>query len=81
MALVDSTLASALNSLFAEADTKAKTTTPMTQSEFNTKFAKCISDFVKTATVTTPAGVAVSTTGSPTAQTGATTAPGIGEIS
>lgn len=31
--------------------------------------------------VTTPAGVTVSTTGSASAQTGATTAPGIGSVS
>lgn len=37
--------------------------------------------WIKQATVTTPAGVAVSTAGTAAAQTGATTAPGIGSIS
>jgi hypothetical protein len=43
--------------------------------------AKIIADAIKSGTVTTPAGVAVATAGSPSAQTGATTAPGIGTIS
>lgn len=47
--------------------------------------AQVISDqvdtYIKTGTVTTPAGVAVATTGTAAAQTGATTAPGIGSIS
>jgi len=37
--------------------------------------------WIKTATVTIPPGVAVSTSGSATSQVGATTAPGIGSIS
>lgn len=81
MAMVDSTLVAALDALFTEADNAAKTSTPMTKSQFNTKLAKCISDFIKTATVTTPLGVPVSTTGTAAAQTGATTAPGVGTIS
>ena len=36
--------------------------------------------WIKQATVTTPAGVAVATAGTAAAQTGATTAPGIGSI-
>ncbi len=45
------------------------------------KLANAIDKFVKSGTVTTPAGVAVATVGSPSAQTGATTVPGIGTIS
>jgi hypothetical protein len=37
--------------------------------------------WIKTATVTVAQGIPVSTTGSPAAQTGATTAPGTGTIS
>jgi hypothetical protein len=37
--------------------------------------------WIKTATVTVQAGIAVATAGSPTAQTGATTSPGTGTIS
>jgi len=37
--------------------------------------------YIRTATVTTPPGVAVTTAGSAVAQTGVTTAPGIGIIS
>lgn len=36
--------------------------------------------YIRTATVTIPSGIAVATAGSATAQTGATTAPGVGAI-
>jgi hypothetical protein len=45
------------------------------------KIANAIDVYVKTATVTIPAGVAVATSGSAVAQTGATTAPGVGDLS
>ena len=45
------------------------------------KIADAVHAYVVGATVTVPPGVAVATAGSPTAQTGATTAPGIGTIS
>lgn len=77
----DTTLKTALNTLFENADKASKTSTPMSQNDFNAAFAKCISDFIKTATVTTPLGVPVSTAGTATAQTGATTAAGVGTIS
>ncbi len=43
--------------------------------------ASSIDSYIKSATVTIPAGIPVSTTGSPAAQTGASTAPAIGSIS
>lgn len=49
--------------------------------DFADGLASLIETFVKSGTVTVPAGVAVSTTGTAAAQTGATTAPGIGTIS
>lgn len=52
-----------------------------TPEQFATGLADLIDAYVKTGTVTVPLGVPVATAGSPTAQTGATTAPGIGTIS
>lgn len=49
--------------------------------ELATAISDATDTYIKSATVTTPAGVAVATAGSPTAQTGATVAPGIGTIS
>jgi hypothetical protein len=54
-------------------------TTSMTEEDFADQLANAIDTFVKTGTVTTPAGVAVQV--SPASGTGATTAPGIGTIS
>lgn len=55
------------------------------KNNFATKLANAIGDrldaWIKTGTVTVPAGIPVSTAGSPTAQTGATTGPGTGTIS
>lgn len=48
--------------------------TEIDDSKFANGLADAIDTFVKTGEV--PAGIAVSTTGSATAQTGATTAPG-----
>lgn len=52
---------------------------------FAQNIANAIADgvdaWIKTATVTVQAGIPVSTSGSPTAQTGATTGPGTGTIS
>ncbi len=49
--------------------------------EFATRLSDAIDSYVKTGTVTVAAGIAVATTGSAAAQTGATTAPGTGTIS
>jgi hypothetical protein len=41
----------------------------------------CVEHIVAAAVVTIPPGVAVATAGGPAAQTGATTAPGVGTVS
>lgn len=58
----------------APADMKAKITSQWTN------IAGAIIDEVKKATITVAAGIPVSTTGSPTAQTGATTSTGTATI-
>lgn len=79
MALVNSTLSDALNTLDSQAEEAAKTANPMSHSDYNTAFAAAIAAFIKTATVTTPAGVAVQVT--PATGTGATKTPGVGVVS
>lgn len=54
--------------------TQMRKETEIDDSKFANALADVIDKFVKTGEV--PAGIAVSTTGSATAQTGATTAPG-----
>ncbi len=49
--------------------------------EFADRLSALIEVYVKTGTVTVAQGIPVSTTGSPTAQTGMTTGPGTGTIS
>ena len=46
-----------------------------------TKITEAIDKYLKSATVTVPAGIPVATAGTAAAQTGATTAPGLGTIS
>ena len=58
----------------APADMKAKITSQWTN------IAGAIIDEIKKATITVAAGIAVSTAGSPTAQTGATTSTGTATI-
>lgn len=58
----------------APADMKAKITSQWTN------IAGAIIDEIKKATITVAAGIPVSTTGSPTAQTGATTSTGTATI-
>ena len=58
----------------APADMKAKITSQWTN------IAGAIIDEIKKATITVEAGILVSTTGSPTAQTGATTSTGTATI-
>lgn len=55
--------------------------TEVSDNEFADKLASAIDAYIKTATITVPAGIAVATTGSPAAQTGATTAPATALIS
>lgn len=77
MPLVVNTLKTDILSLL----TGMREKTEVSDDEFAGKLAAAIDKYIKTATVTVAAGIAVSTTGSPTAQTGATTAPGTGTIS
>ena len=48
---------------------------------FADAIANAVDAYVKSATVTVNAGIPVTTAGSPTAQTGATTGPGTGSLS
>ena len=77
MALDKATLKRGIKTLLL--DMMAKT--EASEEEFAERLSTMIDAFVKTGTVTIPEGVAVATAGSPTSQTGATTAPGIGTIS
>ena len=69
MALVKQTLSAAILQLL----TQMRNETEIDDSKFADGLADAIDAYIKTAEV--PAGIPVSTTGSPTAQTGATTAP------
>jgi len=80
MALDSTTLASALLTAYQKAQKDQASGKDSTKT-LTDDIASAIETFIKTATVTTPSGVAVSTAGSAAAQTGATTAPGIGTIS
>ncbi|MBS5643373.1 MAG: hypothetical protein KHW63_05585 [Alistipes sp.] len=61
--------------------TQMRERTEKSDEEFAERLASLIDGYIKSATITVPAGIAVSTTGSPTAQTGATTASAIAKIS
>lgn len=82
MALNASTLGALIKSklLAAAADSKAVDNAALT-SLCNCIAQACVEHIVASAVVTVPAGVAVATTGTAAAQTGATTAPGIGTVS
>ncbi|MFP3041898.1 hypothetical protein LQZ19_08755 [Treponema primitia] len=69
MALVDSVLSAALLAIF-----NAAKANPMSKAEYANQLAAAIDAQIKTAQVN--AGIPVSTAGSATAQTGATTGPG-----
>lgn len=77
MALVKTTLKADILAIL----TGMRTETEISDDEFADKLAMAIDKYIKTATVTVSAGIAVATSGSPTSQTGATTAPGTGTIS
>ena len=70
MALVPSVLAAQLTQFF----NKMRNTTEVNDTAMANELAGIITDYIKTAQVS--AGIPVATTGSPTAQTGATTGPG-----
>lgn len=55
--------------------------TEVSDDEFARSLAGIIDGYIRSATITVPAGIAVSTTGSPTAQTGATTSTATAQIS
>jgi len=79
MPLVKATLKSSilatLNSLKTEEDQTAAI------DKLADDLANHIDTYIKTATITVSAGIPVATAGSPSAQTGATTAPSIASIS
>lgn len=77
MALVKDTLKADILTLL----TGMREKTEVSDDELAGKLATAIDKYIKTATVTVAAGIAVATSGSPTSQTGATTAPGTGTIS
>lgn len=77
MALVKDTLKADILTLLTGMREKKE----VSDDEFAGKLATAIDKYIKTATVTVAAGIAVATSGSPTSQTGATTAPGTGTIS
>ena len=70
MPLVKSTLESELQSAFTEEN----------WDDASSAIATAIDKYIKSATVTIVAGIPVATAGSPAAQTGATTGPGMGTI-
>lgn len=76
----------ALNKPVLKADILALLTDMRTKEEnadehFADQLATLIDSYIKSATVTVAAGIAVQTAGSAAAQVGATTAPGTGTIS
>jgi len=80
MALVKATLEAAIFKAFK--DQQDKTDNPDgSLKNIAKQLATAIDNHIKSGTVTVAAGIPVSTAGSPTAQTGATTAPGTGQIS
>lgn len=77
MPLVKATLKTSILGLL----TGMRDKTEISDDEFADKLAGAIDTYIKSATITVPAGIAVSTAGSPSAQTGATTAPATALIS
>lgn len=77
MALVKSTLKASILSLLTEMREK----TEVSDDEFAGRLATAIDDYIRSATVTVAAGIAVATSGGPSSQTGTTTATGTGTIS
>lgn len=77
MALEKNTLTEGILTLLSE----MRTRTEVSDRECAERLATLIDDYIKSATITVPAGIAVSTTGSATAQSGTTTQTAIAEIS
>ena len=80
MALLPSTLVSALDNLNASALEAASTDAPMSSHDYNVTLAAAIATFIKTADVTVDSGITVTTTGTATAQKGSTTVTGSGTL-
>lgn len=57
-----------------------RTRTEISDAEFASSLADIIDTYIKSATITIAAGIPVSTTGGPAAQTGTTTAPAVATI-
>ena len=72
-----STLKASILSLLTEMREK----TEVSDDEFAERLATAIDDYIRSATVTVAAGIAVATSGGPSSQTGTTTATGTGTIS
>ena len=77
MALVKATLKAQILALTADMRTKENNA----DDYFATELSTIIDDYVKSATITVPAGIAVATAGTAVSQTGATTAPATATIS
>ncbi len=60
--------------------TEMRTRTEISDADFAASLADIIDTYVKSATITIAAGIPVSTTGGPAAQTGSTTAPAVATI-
>lgn len=60
--------------------TDMRTRTEISDADFASSLADIIDTYIKSATITIAAGVPVSTTGGPAAQTGTTTAPAVATI-
>lgn len=60
--------------------TDMRSRTEVSDSDFAGTLADLIDTYIKSATITIEAGIPVSTTGGPTAQTGTTTAPAVATI-
>ena len=76
MALVKNTLKAGILNLLTNMRTKEE----VSDEYFADQLSTLIDTYIKSATVTVAAGIPVSTAGSATAQTGATTAPGTGTL-
>ena len=77
MALNKPQLKNGIKALLADMETRNEDSKEV----FATQLSNLIDAFVKSGTVTVSAGITVATTGSPTAQSGATTSTGTGTIS
>lgn len=80
MALVPQTLKTQLFSMLKQIQCDANDPDGALDS-FCEALTQCIDNYIKSAVVNVNPGIPVSTSGSPTAQSGVTTGPGIGSLS